>query len=316
MEEKENVALFDDPDKVTGLMIGLILIIIILSQSFAINNNLGAIEIFRNILNHNSIYLFMLLYFVALKTYLGKKYFNYINAVVIFIYFINMITSLLTIFHSFSLSSLLGFALNFVLFLYLFHVFFRGTRIWKDFKLKKSPFNELSNDWYFSVIVIIAVMSLAVNLIFTTTFDGTVLALLDCLYVILFTRYIFLYRNYLDSKRIDAKNEGNLDEVKTKISDVADGIGEAICDIAEDVSESVNKFIDDNNLDEKINNLGDKMKEVGDNAASKLDEVTDKFSEKVEEIVSTNETKEADKSKKKNSKKKTGPKSKDKKEEK
>ena len=40
MEEKENVALFDDPDKVTGLMIGLILIIIILSQSFAINNNL------------------------------------------------------------------------------------------------------------------------------------------------------------------------------------------------------------------------------------------------------------------------------------
>ncbi len=316
MEEKENVALFDDPDKVTGLMIGLILIIIILSQSFAINNNLGAIEIFRNILNHNSIYLFMLLYFVALKTYLGKKYFNYINAVVIFIYFINMITSLLTIFHSFSLSSLLGFALNFVLFLYLFHVFFRGTRIWKDFKLKKSPFNELSNDWYFSVIVIIAVMSLAVNLIFTTTFDGTVLALLDCLYVILFTRYIFLYRNYLDSKRIDAKNEGNLDEVKTKISDVADGIGEAICDIAEDVSESVNKFIDDNNLDEKINNLGDKMKEVGDNAASKLDEVTDKFSEKVEEIVSTNETKEADKSKKKNSKKKTGPKPKDKKEEK
>ena len=316
MEEKENVALFDDPDKVTGLMIGLILIIIILSQSFAINNNLGAIEIFRNILNHNSIYLFMLLYFVALKTYLGKKYFNYINAVVIFIYFINMITSLLTIFHSFSLSSLLGFALNFVLFLYLFHVFFRGTRIWKDFKLKKSPFNELSNDWYFSVIVIIAVMSLAVNLIFTTTFDGTVLALLDCLYVILFTRYIFLYRNYLDSKRIDAKNEGNLDEVKTKISDVADGIGEAICDIAEDVSESVNKFIDDNNLDEKINNLGDKMKEVGDNAASKLDEVTDKFSEKVEEIVSINETKEADKSKKKNSKKKTGPKPKDKKEEK
>ena len=49
----------------------------ILSQSFAINNNLGAVEIFRNILNHNSIYLFMLLYFVSLKTYFGKKYFNY-----------------------------------------------------------------------------------------------------------------------------------------------------------------------------------------------------------------------------------------------
>ena len=99
MKEKENVSLFDDPDKVTGLIIGLILIIIILSQSFAINNNLGAIEIFRNILNHNSIYLFMLLYFVSLKTYLGKRYFNYLNTVVIFVYFVSMVTSLLTIFH-------------------------------------------------------------------------------------------------------------------------------------------------------------------------------------------------------------------------
>ena len=180
------------------------------------------------------------------------------------------------------MTSLLGFALNFVLFLYLFHVFFRGTRVWKDFKLGKSPFNELNNDWYFSVIIIISVMSLAVNLIFTTTFDGTVLALLDCLYLVLFTRYIFLYRSYLDNKKIDIKNEGNLDEVKAKITDVADDIGEVINDFADDVSRSVNKFIDDNKIDEKVNNLGDRMKEVGSNATSKLNEVTDSVSKKMD----------------------------------
>lgn len=283
MKEKENVSLFDSPDKVTSLIIGLVLIIIILSQSFAINNNLDALDIFRNILNHNSIYLIMLLYFVSLKTYLGKKYFNYINAIVIFIYFVNMITSMLTIFHTLSLTSLLGFALNFILFLYLFHVFFRGTRIWDDFKLKKSPFNELNNDWYFSVIVIISVISLAVNLIFTTTFDGTVLALLDCLYIILFSRYIFLYREYLDQKKIDIKNDGNLDEIKEKVTDVVDDLGNSISDIAGDVSNAVDKFVSENNIDEKVNQAKEKIKEVSNNTVDKIDEVVDEAKKKVTE---------------------------------
>ncbi len=270
MEKKDNLSLFYNPDKITTFIIGLILLIIILSQSFAVNNNLGALEIFRNILNHNSIYVLMLLYFVSLKTYIGKKYFNYLNSVVIFIYFVNVVTSLLTIFHAFDLGSLLSFALNFILFLYLFHVFFRGTRIWEDFKLKKSPFNELNNDWYFSVIVIISVMLLAVNLISTTTFDGTIVALLDCLYIVLFTRYIFLYRDYLDSEKIDIKNEGNLDEVKAKISDVVDDISDSLNDIASDVSDTFNKFVDDNHIDEKIDKAKEKIREVKDEVSKEV----------------------------------------------
>lgn len=293
MKEKENISLFDSPDKVTSLIIGLILIIIILSQSFAISNNLTALDIFRNILNHNSIYLFMLLYFVSLKTYLGKKYFNYLNSIVIFIYFVNMITSLLTIFHTFSLTSLLAFGLNFVLFLYLFHVFFRGTRIWKDFKLKKSPFNELNNDWYFSVIVIISVMLLAVNLIFTTTFDGTVVAVLDCFYIVLFSRYIFLYREYLDKEKIDTTIKTNLEGVKTKISDVATDLGDSINDMANDITKSVNKFVEDNKIDEKLDKAKEKIIEVGDEAAAKIDEVINEVTPKKTKTNKNKSKKEA-----------------------
>ena len=47
---------YDNPNIVTNLIIGLIAIIVILSQSFAINNNLTTGEILRNIINHNSIY--------------------------------------------------------------------------------------------------------------------------------------------------------------------------------------------------------------------------------------------------------------------
>ena len=39
MKKEENISLLDNPDKVTTLIIGLILVVIVLSQSFAINNN-------------------------------------------------------------------------------------------------------------------------------------------------------------------------------------------------------------------------------------------------------------------------------------
>lgn len=200
MNKDKQVFWYDDGGKLTNLLIVLILIIIILSQSFAINNELSAMDIFSNVLNHNSIYLIMLLYFAFLKTPMGKKYFNYMNFILIFIYFIMFITSLLSIFHGFSLNNLLNVVLNFVIFIYLFHVFLRETRIWDDFRLNSSPFNELTNEWFYSTVVIVSVVLLSVNLILTTTLDGTLLTLLDSFYIIMFSRYVYLYRDYLDNK--------------------------------------------------------------------------------------------------------------------
>lgn len=210
-EKQKETSWYDNPGLVTTLIISLISLIIILSQSFAINNNLSAISIFRNILNHNIIYLISLVYFVSLKTRTGKKYFDFSNLFMVILHFITFLTSILTVLQSFSLVTLLGLVLHALLFVYMFHTFLRGTRLWKEFSLEKSPFNELNNEWYFSAIVIIVVILLAVNLISTTTFDGTVLALLDSIYVVLFSRYIYLYRAYLDSKN---KQKIKIDEEK------------------------------------------------------------------------------------------------------
>ena len=77
LEKKQiEIEWYDNPLIVTNIIIGLIAIIIILSQSFAINNNLSTQAILRSIINHNSIYLIVLVYFVALKTNIGKKYFD------------------------------------------------------------------------------------------------------------------------------------------------------------------------------------------------------------------------------------------------
>ena len=74
MKDKEKESIFDNAGDITSIIVGLILVIILLSQSWAISNNVSAIIMFRSILNHNSIYFLLLIYFIGIKTSFGKKY--------------------------------------------------------------------------------------------------------------------------------------------------------------------------------------------------------------------------------------------------
>lgn len=224
-EKKDSELWYDNPSIVTWLIILIISIIILSSQSFSINSNVDALRMFQDVLNHNITYMIALVYFVSLKTKFGKKYFDYINLVMIVVFFILFVTSILTVFQSFNLATLLSLAIHTLLVVYFFHVFMRGTRFWNEFSLDKSPFNELSNEWFFWALVIIEIILFSVNLITTATFSGTVLATFDCIYVILFSRYIYLYGVYLDSKKINTKNTGNFNEYREKIGEVVSELG-------------------------------------------------------------------------------------------
>lgn len=235
-EKKDNELWYDNPSIVTWLIILIISIIILSSQSFSINSNVDTLRMFQDVLNHNINYMIALVYFVSLKTKFGKKYFDYINLVMIVVFFILFVTSILTVFQSFNLATLLSLAIHTLLVVYFFHVFMRGTRFWKEFSLDKSPFNELSNEWFFWALVIIEVVLFSVNLITTATFNGTVLATFDCIYIILFSRYIYLYGVYLDSKKINVKNTGNFDEYREKVSEVVSDLGKKSEAIVEDMT--------------------------------------------------------------------------------
>ena len=235
-EKKDNELWYDNPSIVTWLIILIISIIILSSQSFSINSNVDTLRMFQDVLNHNITYMIALVYFVSLKTKFGKKYFDYINLVMIVVFFILFVTSILTVFQSFNLATLLSLAIHTLLVVYFFHVFMRGTRFWKEFSLDKSPFNELSNEWFFWALVIIEVVIFWVNLITTATFNGTVLATFDCIYIILFSRYIYLYGVYLDSKKINVKNTGNFDEYREKVSEVVSDLGKKSEAIVEDMT--------------------------------------------------------------------------------
>lgn len=191
---------YDNPNILTSLLIGFIALIIILSQAFAVKNNLGMHEIFRSLLNYNSIYILVLVYFILLKTKVGRKYFNFLNILLIIVYFLSSFASLLTVFQSFGISSLINCALNLILLFYITYTFTKDTRFYRELNLARIPFDEVTNEWYFYGASILAVILLVTDLILVDNFQSVVVALFNCIYIILFSRYVYLYNCHLDRK--------------------------------------------------------------------------------------------------------------------
>lgn len=271
-----NLKWYDNGNALTTFIIGIILLIIVCSQSFAVMGE-SSLALFGSVINHNTVYFCVLIYFVLLKFKFGKKYFNYINVFLMFIYFLITITSFLTILQSLSLNTVIVFIINFVFLIYLIHTMFRDTNVWKEFNLSKSPFNELGNDWYFYTITIVSALLLIVNLISTVVFSGVVISILDFIYTLLFARYIYLYRNYLDVKKKNSNNKGNFNEIKKSIRE---GI--------EAAEEKVTSFVEDNKLDEKFENVLDKVDEAVDKTG---DFIEKKFNEVKTDVMKTTNSK-------------------------
>lgn len=199
-QNKKEKDWFDSPNIVTYVIIGLLIILILASQSFAIQNRLSFGEIFRSIINHNAIYFITLIYFVLLRFKIGKKYFDYLNVLMAILYLLLSFASVFTIFQSFGLASLLNLALTVVLTLYFIYAFICNTVIGKELKISNTPLNEIKNQQYFSIICVLLALILVVDLIAATDFEGVVISLLEVMYQVLFARYIYLYKEYSDTK--------------------------------------------------------------------------------------------------------------------
>ncbi len=268
-EKKQEEEWYDNPSIVTTILCGLVLLIVIISQSMAVNSDLSTIDIIRNILNHNSIYLLMLIYFALLKTKFGIKYFDYMNVLIIILYLITTFTSVLTLFQSFSLSNFIGLLLHVVLIIYMIHTFLRDTRFWKEFRLKNSMFNEFKNIDLFWTIVVLSTIDLSINLVFSLTYTGVVISVFDCIYYILFARYIYLYREYLDKKNIGVSKSRKVEKVNLEKA-VADnkvvenkkiikvnknGLFDRLNSFADDLFlENDSDIVNDNSVDSNIEN--------------------------------------------------------------
>lgn len=268
---------YDNPSMVTNLIIGLIFLIILLSQSFAINHNLSVDSILISIMNHNMIYLLVIIYFILLKTQTGKKYFNFLNIFLIVLYAVTAVTSFLTIFQSFTLRALLSFGVNVIFVVYLVYTFLQNTRVWKEFKLEKSLFSDIQNSNYFYSIIVLSVLLLTVNLISTTSLDGTILTTMDFIYTILFARYIYLYHDYLDQKykRVGVDIGEKVREIvkEQKLDEKIQSTKEKIVDATQDMKDKVDDFVENSKIDERINEVQEEIVDAAKNMKDKVDDL-------------------------------------------
>ena len=198
---------FDSPRMVTYVIIGLLIVLIILSQSFAINSQLGTSDIIRSILNHNSIYVLTLIYFVMLHFKVGKKYFDHLNVIMLVFFGLITLASMFTVFQSFGLASLLQLGINILFTIYFLYAFISNTVIGKELHLSTSVIVELKNEQYFYLITTLLVVHLVVALINSTSFESIVISLLEVLFYFLFARYISLYKEYDDMKVSSSKKK-------------------------------------------------------------------------------------------------------------
>ena len=198
---------FDSPSMITYILIGLLVVLIILSQSFAIQSHMGAGDIFRSIINHNSIYLVSLIYFILIRVKFGKKYFDYLNVIMFLFYLLTTFASLFTIFQSFGFDSILNLAFNVLITLYFGYSFFTSTVIGKDLRLSDSPLAEINNGQYYYLLIGIIAISLIVSLVSVNSFEDVVVYLLEAIYQFMFVRYIYLYKEYIERKELEVSKE-------------------------------------------------------------------------------------------------------------
>ena len=207
MKDSKEKDWFDSPRLVTYVIIGLLVVLIILSQSFAINSQLGTTDIIRSILNHNSIYVLTLIYFALLHFKVGKKYFDHLNVIMLIFFGLITLASMFTVFQSFGLAYLLQLGINILFTVYFIYAFISNTIIGKEFHLSTSVIVELKNEQYFYLITTLLVIHLVVALINSTSFESIVISLLEVLFYFLFARYISLYKEYDDMKVSSSKKK-------------------------------------------------------------------------------------------------------------
>ena len=216
MNKSSEKDFFDSPSMITYILIGLLVVLIILSQSFAIQSHMEAGDIFRSIINHNSIYLVSLIYFILIRVKFGKKYFDYLNVVMFVFYLLTTFASLFTIFQSFGFDSILNLAFNVLITLYFGYSFFTSTVIGKDLRLSDSPLAEINNGQYYYLLIGIIAISLIVSLVSVNSFEDVVVHLLEAIYKFMFVRYVYLYKEYIERKELEASKEKTKKEEKTE----------------------------------------------------------------------------------------------------
>ncbi len=216
MEEKQ---WYDDENLVTSLLIGLLILIIIMSQAFAIRHQLGLTFIVRSLLNNNSIYLLFLVYFIFIKLSIGKKNFNLCNICLLLVQILCVVASFLNLFQSLQISIIIRFILNILLLFYMGFSLLINTPLEKHLKGITNISSHITNQNCFYGMFALAILLLVGEFINSLEFDHIVLSLLESIFIIGVSRYLYLWRSYQENILLKTKEDTKPKRKKKKDSE-------------------------------------------------------------------------------------------------
>lgn len=200
MNDRKEKEWYDDANIVTSVLIGILILILIISQAFAIRHQMGIDYMLRSLFNYNTVYVFFLSYFVLLKTKVGKRYFQLMNVILIILEVLVLFGSILNVIQFFGLGTLFHLIMNLVLLTYMGYVLLKETKIWELFHFDGLQLHLIKNNQFFTALSFINIIILVIELIDSIEFDHVVLKLMECIYMIGFARYLYLYQDYQEEK--------------------------------------------------------------------------------------------------------------------
>ena len=93
----------------------------------------------------------------------------------------------------------------------------------------------------------------------TVVISGVIITILDTIYIILLARYIYLYRVFLDKKKIDVGDTMNLDDIKKTINEIDKSVSKTV----DDIGKNINDYVVEKGIDKKIDKAVEATKEAG-----------------------------------------------------
>ncbi len=216
MDDRKKLEWYDNPNLIINMMIGLLAISILVSQTIAIRTGLSFQESVNQLFNDSSVYLFYLVYFVLINLKFGKKHFDALSIVIFVFQSILLLTSLLNIIQTVGVKTIFEFILSIGMWLYLSNSLIRTTKIWKAFNLDLVPTKFFKNIDYFYIVTASSLIILILGLIDSFDFNYVLVILLDCLVYIGVARYLYLYRKYNEDKNIIEKPIDKIETAKKK----------------------------------------------------------------------------------------------------
>ncbi len=198
---------YDDPNILTTVMLFILGLILILSQTYAIRNHLGLWYMIRSLINYSSVYVILLAYFILLKTKVGKRYFVIMNVILGGMFAILSLGSVFSMIQFFKLETIFSFLQNTCVFFYFVKVMGKDTNLYFKLGFSKIPFDKVTNDYYFYGISALYILGMVLSFVDKPPFDTFVLLLLQTIFFIGFVRYLYLYQEYLDERELDLQAE-------------------------------------------------------------------------------------------------------------